>query len=112
MLFCYYYSCPHYVKPVGVGVKEEQTEGSNDILNTTPRNPNHEPPAFCVLLSHNNLSTKSNSKYFSSYDWAKLWYCSVMYLGIAGKFMAFASASEQQQYCELLQNDSLHKQYF
>ena len=46
--------------------QKEQTEGSNDILNyppTTPRNPNHEPPAFYVFLSHNNLSTNSHPRY-------------------------------------------------
>ena len=50
-----------------MGVTEkEQTEGSNDILKyplTTPHNPNNEPPAFCVLLSHNNMSTNSHPRY-------------------------------------------------
>ena len=44
--------------------QKEQTEGSNDILNyspTTSRNPNHVPPAFCLLLSYNNLSTNPHS---------------------------------------------------
>ena len=50
-----------------MGVKQkEQTEGKNDILNyppTTPHNPNHKPPAFCVLLSHNSLLTNSRPRY-------------------------------------------------
>ena len=30
---------------------------------TTPHNPNHKPPAFCVLRSHNSLSTNSRPRY-------------------------------------------------
>ena len=59
-------SIPRYAPPLGVGVEEEQTEGSNDILNyppTTSPNPNHEPLPLCVLLSHNNLSTNSLPRY-------------------------------------------------
>ena len=47
-------------------VKEEQTEESNDIVKCLPHsllNPNDEPLAFCVLLSHNNLSTNSRPRY-------------------------------------------------
>ena len=56
-----------YSWPLNVGVTEkEQTEGSNGIVRyppTTPCNPNHEPLAFCVLLSHNNLSSNSHHRY-------------------------------------------------
>ena len=55
-------SCPCYARPLGVGVKEEQTEGSNDIVKCPPislLNPNDEP----AFLSYNNLWTNSRPCY-------------------------------------------------
>ena len=47
-------SHPRYAQPLGVGVNEEQTEGSDDIVKCpllSPPNPNHE----AAFLSYNNL---------------------------------------------------------
>ena len=67
---------------------------------------------FCPLQLQNTFITKSNSKYFSSYDWAKSWYCSVICFEIPGKLAALATATAWQLYWELLSNNSLHKLNF